>query len=413
MSFDDGGRTARRGQHRGTTDDPFRGGRRERAPRDVRGRRHHLAGRGVRRLRGRDDAHSHPRLALRHRRLRGRSVLRHGKRPGHLPLGGATSSASTTLAKVYDIEIPFELEELSEATLELIHREELQSCYIRPIAYYGYGPLGLNPEKSPVETAIAVWPWGAYLGEEALEEGVDVAISSWRKHASSQIPTNAKTTGAYVNSVLASLEAKGNSYTGGHRPQQGGQRRRGAGREHLPRPRWRDSHYWPRGVHPRRHHPPDRHRPSPRTWATPSTTTRPSPGANCTPRTNCSSPGRPPKSPRSAPSTTTRSVPARRDRSPTKSRHASSRVVEEAPEQYDDWFTYCPAGERCFDFRRSVRNSYRAVSRRRLLSAPMPMVIGAVSSSVSPKPAEEDPGERVLDALVDPPRSPWGSTSTT
>ncbi|MCU4800488.1 branched-chain amino acid transaminase [Halobacteria archaeon HArc-gm2] len=116
-------------------------------------------------------------------------------------------------AKVYDIEIPFEQEELSEATLELIRREELQSCYIRPIAYYGYGPLGLNPSKSPVETAIAVWPWGAYLGEVALEEGVDVAISSWRKHASSQIPTNAKTTGAYVNSVLASLEAKGNGYT--------------------------------------------------------------------------------------------------------------------------------------------------------------------------------------------------------
>ncbi|SFR89548.1 branched chain amino acid aminotransferase apoenzyme [Halomicrobium zhouii] len=116
-------------------------------------------------------------------------------------------------AKVYDIEIPFEQAELSEATLELIRREELQSCYIRPIAYYGYGPLGLNPSKSPVETAIAVWPWGAYLGEEALEEGVDVAISSWRKHASSQIPTNAKTTGAYVNSVLANLEATGNGYT--------------------------------------------------------------------------------------------------------------------------------------------------------------------------------------------------------
>jgi branched-chain amino acid aminotransferase len=61
--------------------------------------------------------------------------------------------------------------------------------------------------------AIAVWPWGAYLGEEALEDGVDTAVSSWRKHASSQIPTNAKTTGAYVNSVLASLEAKGNGYT--------------------------------------------------------------------------------------------------------------------------------------------------------------------------------------------------------
>jgi branched-chain amino acid aminotransferase len=115
-------------------------------------------------------------------------------------------------AKVYDIEIPFEPEELTEATVELIDREGLESCYIRPIAFYGYGPLGLNPGKSPVKVALAVWPWGAYLGEEALEEGVDVAISSWRKYASSQIPTNAKTTGTYVNSVLASLEARGNGY---------------------------------------------------------------------------------------------------------------------------------------------------------------------------------------------------------
>jgi branched-chain amino acid aminotransferase len=115
-------------------------------------------------------------------------------------------------AKPYDIEIPFEPAELTEATVELIRREGLDSCYIRPIAFYGYGPLGLNPADSPVQVAIAVWPWGAYLGEEALEEGVDVAVSSWRKHASSQIPTNAKTTGAYVNSVLASLEAKGNGY---------------------------------------------------------------------------------------------------------------------------------------------------------------------------------------------------------
>jgi len=115
-------------------------------------------------------------------------------------------------AKPYDIEIPFDPEELTDATVELIDREDLQSCYIRPIAFYGYGPLGLNPANSPVRVAIAVWPWGAYLGEEALEEGVDVAVSSWRKHASSQIPTNAKTTGAYVNSVLASLEAKGNDY---------------------------------------------------------------------------------------------------------------------------------------------------------------------------------------------------------
>jgi len=115
--------------------------------------------------------------------------------------------------KPYNIEIPFDREELTEATEELIRRQDLESCYIRPVAFYGYDMLGLNPEECPVEVAIAVWPWGAYLGEEALEDGVDVAVSSWRKYSSSQIPTNSKTTGAYVNSVLGSIEAKGNGYT--------------------------------------------------------------------------------------------------------------------------------------------------------------------------------------------------------
>jgi len=118
-------------------------------------------------------------------------------------------------AKPYEMEIPFDPDELTDATLELIRQEELDSCYIRPVAFYGYKMLGLNPSDCPVKVAIAVWPWGAYLGEEALEEGVDVAVSSWRKHASSQIPTNSKTTGAYVNSVLASLEAKRNDYVEG------------------------------------------------------------------------------------------------------------------------------------------------------------------------------------------------------
>jgi len=115
-------------------------------------------------------------------------------------------------AKPYDMEIPFDAGELTEATVELVRSEGLDSCYIRPVAFYGYEMLGLHPSDCPVKTAIAAWPWGTYLGEDALENGVDVAISSWRKYASSQIPTNAKTTGAYVNSVLASLEAKGNDY---------------------------------------------------------------------------------------------------------------------------------------------------------------------------------------------------------
>jgi branched-chain amino acid aminotransferase len=115
-------------------------------------------------------------------------------------------------AKPYELDIPYDPEELTEATVELIRREELSSCYIRPIAFYGYKRLGLNPSDCPTRTAIAVWPWGTYLGEDALEQGVDVGVSSWRKYSSSQIPTSSKTTGAYVNSVLASLEARRHGY---------------------------------------------------------------------------------------------------------------------------------------------------------------------------------------------------------
>ena len=117
--------------------------------------------------------------------------------------------------KPYELEIPYEPAELTEATVELIDRQGLESCYILPIAFYGYDMLGLNPGDCPVQVAIAAWPWGTYLGEDALENGVDVAVSSWRKYGSDQIPTNAKTTGSYVNSVLASLEAERNGYVEG------------------------------------------------------------------------------------------------------------------------------------------------------------------------------------------------------
>ncbi|WP_458190481.1 branched-chain amino acid transaminase [Haladaptatus sp. NG-WS-4] len=114
--------------------------------------------------------------------------------------------------KPYDMEIEHEPEELTEATLELIDRQDLHSCYVRPIAYYGYHSLGVSPGDCPTDVAIAAWPWGAYLGDEALENGVKVMVSSWRKHSSSQIPTNAKTTGLYVNSLLAGEEARRNGY---------------------------------------------------------------------------------------------------------------------------------------------------------------------------------------------------------
>ena len=115
-------------------------------------------------------------------------------------------------AKPYDLEIEYEPEELEEATKELIRRQELEECYIRPIAFFGYDSLGVSPRDCPTVVAIAVWPWGTYLGEDALENGVEVKVSSWRKHASSQIPTNAKTTGLYVNSMLAGEEARRHGY---------------------------------------------------------------------------------------------------------------------------------------------------------------------------------------------------------
>ncbi len=115
-------------------------------------------------------------------------------------------------AKPYDLDIDFTPAELTEATIELIRRNDLESAYIRPLVYYGYHSLGVSPKDCPTDVMIAVWPWGAYLGEEALEEGVKVKVSSWRKHASSQIPTNAKTTGLYVNSMLAGEEARRHGY---------------------------------------------------------------------------------------------------------------------------------------------------------------------------------------------------------
>lgn len=112
----------------------------------------------------------------------------------------------------YGLEIDHEPEELEEATKELIRRQDLESCYIRPIAFYGYDSLGVSPQDCPTRVAIAAWPWGAYLGEDAFEKGVKVKVSSWRKHASSQVPTNAKTTGLYVNSLLAGEEARREGY---------------------------------------------------------------------------------------------------------------------------------------------------------------------------------------------------------
>ncbi len=110
-------------------------------------------------------------------------------------------------AKIYRMEIPFTPEELTQATINLIKENGLDACYIRPIVYRGYYDLGVNPFKCPVEVAIAVWEWGAYLGEEALTQGVDVMVSSWNRMAHNTFPPMAKATGNYANAQLIKMEA--------------------------------------------------------------------------------------------------------------------------------------------------------------------------------------------------------------
>jgi branched-chain amino acid aminotransferase len=109
--------------------------------------------------------------------------------------------------KIFLMEIPYSVDELTGATLELVRVNGLKSCYVRPIAFRGYGEMGVNPEANPVDVSIAVWSWGSYLGDEALKSGVRMTISSWRRHDPNIIPPMAKVTGAYINSVAAKVEA--------------------------------------------------------------------------------------------------------------------------------------------------------------------------------------------------------------
>ncbi len=115
-------------------------------------------------------------------------------------------------AHFFMIEVPYSLEELVEATKELIRVNGVESCYIRPIAYLGYGEMGLNPLPCPVNVSIAVWPWGTYLGDEALRNGVRMKVSSWRRMDPNVNPVAAKGTGIYINSSLAKVEALQSGY---------------------------------------------------------------------------------------------------------------------------------------------------------------------------------------------------------
>jgi branched-chain amino acid aminotransferase len=110
-------------------------------------------------------------------------------------------------AQILMMELPYSVDEMVQAVKDTVRSTGLASCYVRPIAYYGYGEMGLNTLPCSVDVAVACWPWGAYLGDDALTKGVRMKISSWARHDHNIMPPAAKTTGNYVNSSLAKVEA--------------------------------------------------------------------------------------------------------------------------------------------------------------------------------------------------------------
>src|SRR5438034_11846033 len=110
-------------------------------------------------------------------------------------------------AEMFYLPLPYSLEEIRAAMHELISRNGLRSCYIRPLAFRGYGEMGLYAKSAPVDVTIAVWPWGAYLGEESKRNGVRAKVASWRRISSNGLIPHAKASGQYLNSILAKTEA--------------------------------------------------------------------------------------------------------------------------------------------------------------------------------------------------------------
>jgi branched-chain amino acid aminotransferase len=115
-------------------------------------------------------------------------------------------------AKLLYLEIPYSVDELKAATWDVVGANGLPACYLRPIAYSGYGQLGVASRDNPIDVAIMSWPWGSYLGEEGMREGIRVKVSSWQRVGPNVIPHAAKATGVYINSMLAVGEANRAGY---------------------------------------------------------------------------------------------------------------------------------------------------------------------------------------------------------
>jgi branched-chain amino acid aminotransferase len=118
-------------------------------------------------------------------------------------------------AYIYRMEVPFSVDDLCEANLELVRINKVPSCYLRPIILRGYGTGGVDPKDAPIETYLACWEWGRYLGDEGLKNGVDVCVSSWNRPAPNTLPQMAKAASNYMNSQLIRMEATTNGYVEG------------------------------------------------------------------------------------------------------------------------------------------------------------------------------------------------------
>ncbi len=114
--------------------------------------------------------------------------------------------------KIYRMELDYSVDQLIEASRELVVRNTVESCYIRPMVVRGYGAAGMVPFESPIDVYIPCWPWGAYLGEDALEKGVDACVSSWHRMAPNTVPSLAKIAGNYLSGQLVKMEALANGF---------------------------------------------------------------------------------------------------------------------------------------------------------------------------------------------------------
>jgi branched-chain amino acid aminotransferase len=118
-------------------------------------------------------------------------------------------------AKIYRMAVPYTVDQIDAAILEVIGANRFEECYIRPVIYRGYGTMGVDPTGAPIDVAIAAWDWGKYLGPEALEKGVAVCVSSWNRNAPNTMPMMAKSGANYMNSQLIKLEARAHGYVEG------------------------------------------------------------------------------------------------------------------------------------------------------------------------------------------------------